>query len=143
MDAKLKELLEPAFREVPAREANAAIARARKERAGSDPGDEDAPALRSYELVLSTWDAFARELLPKLVYHLESVGAHLPGCSGVIVSAFVGERLYFVDARDFIARAASMLGVTPQALVERHGLGERRTAVREPPLLLPGSRGDS
>ena len=86
MSDRLDDLLQPAFREVSAREANAAIARARRERAGGDPDDEDAPALRSYEMVLTTFEAFATELLPKLVYHLESVGAHLPDCRGVIVT---------------------------------------------------------
>lgn len=140
MEERLKELLAPAFREVPAREANQAIARARRERAGGDPADEDAPVLRSYELVLSTWEAFAREQVPKLVYHLESVGARLPECRGVLISAFAGDRLYFLDARALVSRACALLGVTPDELVERHGLGERRTAAREP-LLLPSPKG--
>ena len=114
MEERLRELLEPAFREVPAREANAAIARARREKAGGNPNDEDAPAMRSYEVVLTTWDAFVRDLLPKMVYHLESVRAHLPECRGVIVSAFAGDRLFFVEAREFIARVCRMLGVTPE-----------------------------
>ncbi len=137
MEERLRELLEPAFREVPAREANLAIARARRERAGGVPDDEDAPAFRSYELVLTSWEGFVRELLPKLVYHLESVRAHLPACKGVIISAFVGERLYFVEAAAFIQRICRMLGVSPEQLVSRHGTGERRTAIREPLLLAP------
>jgi hypothetical protein len=137
MEERLRELLEPAFREVPAREANLAIARARRERAGGDPDDEEAPACRSYELVLTSWEGFVRELLPKLVYHLESVRAHLPACKGVIISAFVGERLYFVEAAAFIQRICRMLGVSPQQLVSRHGTGERRTAIRKPLLLAP------
>ncbi len=140
MSDRLDELLQPAFREVPAREANAAIARARRERAGGDPDDEDAPALRSYEMVLTTFEAFATELLPKLVYHLESVGAHLPACRGVIISAFRGERLYFLEAKDLVARACSMLGVTAQQLVDLHGTGEELRPHQEP-LLLPGPRG--
>lgn len=141
MGDRLRELLEPAFRDVPAREANLAIARARRERAGSDPDDEEAPALRSYEMVLTGWDAFARELLPKLVYHLESLGAHLPECRGVIVSAFLGDRLYFIEAGELVERACSMLGLTAAQLVELHGTGERRTALRDEPLLLPGPKG--
>ena len=138
MEERLRELLEPAFREVPAREANQAISRARREKAGGDPDDEDAPAFRSYEMVLTSWEAFVRDLLPKLVYHLESVRAHLPECKGVIISAFLGERLYFVEAGAFIARACAMLGVTADQLVRRHGTGERRTAARDPLLLGPG-----
>src|SRR5438270_13652928 len=103
MDAKLEELLRPSFREVPAREANQAIARARRERAGGDPDDDDAPALRSYEIVLSSWETFVRDQLPKLVYHLESVGAHLPECRGVMIAAFLGERLYFLYAMASLA----------------------------------------
>ncbi len=137
MEERLRELLEPAFREAPAREANQAIARARRERAGGNPDDEDAPAFRSYEMVLTSWEAFVNDLLPKLVYHLESVRAHLPECKGVIISAFVGERLYFLEARALVARACRMLGVSPGQLVQRHGTGERRTAVGEPLLLAP------
>jgi hypothetical protein len=140
VEDRMRELLEPAFREVPAREANQAIARARRERAGGDPDDDDSPALRSYEIVLSTWETFAREQLPKLVYHLESVGAHLPECRGVMISAFLGERLFFVDARALVERVCRMLGVTADVLVARHGTGERRTAIRDP-LLLPPPKG--
>jgi hypothetical protein len=140
MSDRLDELLRPAFREVPAREANAAIARARRERAGGDPDDADGRAQRSYEMVLTTFEAFATELLPKLVYHLESVGARLPDCRGVIISAFRGERLFFLEAKDLVARACSMLGVTAQQLVDLHGTGEERRP-RQEPLLLPGSRG--
>jgi len=140
MDEKLDQLLSAAFREVPAREANAAIARTRRERAGGDPDDDDGPALRSYELVLTSFETFARDLLPKLVYHLESLGAHLPECRGVLISAFRGERLFFLDAGELISRACSILGVTPDQLVARHGTGERRTAIRRDPLLLPGPK---
>lgn len=134
MEDRLRELVSGAFCEVPAREANEAIARERVERAGGGR------ALRSYEIVLTSWETFVREQVPKLVYHLESVGAHLPQCRGVIVSAFLGERLYFIDAKDLVAKVCAMLGVTSDQLVERHGTGERRTAIRDP-LLLPGPKG--
>lgn len=140
MEQKLKELVEPAFREVPASEANVAIARARREQAGGDPDDDDAPVVRSYELVLTTWDRFVREQLPRLIYHLESVGAHLPECRGVMLSVFVDERLCFVNARAAVTRICQMLGVTPDQLSERYGLHEKRTAVNDQPLLLPPTR---
>jgi hypothetical protein len=139
MEEKLRELLEPAFREVAASEANEAIGRARREQAGGDPGDGEAPAVRSYEIVLTTWEHFASDQLPKLVYHLESVGAHLPHCRGVMLSAFVGDRLYFIEAEAAMARVSKILGLTPAQLSERYGLGESRTAVRDP-LLLPGPK---
>jgi len=137
MEAKLRELLQDSFAESPAREANIAIARVRRERAGGDPDDQDGPALRAYELVLTGFEAFARDLLPKLVYHLESIGAHLPACKGVMIAAFVGDRLHFVDAQAFVSRASRMLGISADELVRRHGTGERRTAVQSGPLLLP------
>jgi hypothetical protein len=140
MGDRLRELLEPAFRDVPAREANQAIARARREKAGGDPDDDEAPALRSYEMVLTTYEAFVSELLPKLVYHLESVGAHLPECKGVIVSAFLGERLYFLEARALVSRACALTGMSARQLVDQFGTGERRTAIRGEPLLLPGPK---
>lgn len=125
---KLRQLLADAFREAPAVEANEAIASARA-RGGRQ--------LRSYEIVLSTWEAFVADQVPKLVYHLESVGAHLPECRGVIVSAFLADRLFFVDAGKLVARVCAMLGVSAEQLVDRYGTGERRTAIRDP-LLLPG-----
>lgn len=143
VEEKVRELVQDAFSEAAARDANAAISRVRRERAGGDPADDEAPTLRSYEIVLTGFDAFARELLPKLVYHLESIGAHLPDCRGVVISAFAGERLYFIEAEKFLSRACRMLGVSADELVRRHGTGERRTAVRSEPLLLPGPKGDA
>jgi hypothetical protein len=140
LEPRLAELLQDAFGRTPAREANSAIARARRERAGGDPDDEGGPAFRAYETVLTTFDAFASGALPRLVYHLESIGAHLPECRGVIIAAFTGETLHFVDAKALIARACALLGVSPAQLVQRHGTGERRTAVASAPLLLPGPR---
>lgn len=143
MEERLRELLQDAFAEAAPREANSAIARARRQRAGSDPDDDDAPALRSCEIILTAFEPFARELLPKLVYHLESIGAHLPECRGVMIAAFAGDRLYFVDARAFVARAAGLLGVSADELVRRYGTGERRTAAPSGPLLLPGTKGQA
>jgi hypothetical protein len=143
MEDRIRELLQDAFRQSPAQEANQAIAQARREAAGSAPDDEEGPAARSYELILTTFAAFASDLVPKLVYHLESIGAHLPDCRGVVIAAFAGDRLYFVEARAFVARACRMLGVTPEDLVRRHGTGERRTAVGSEALLLPGPKGDA
>jgi hypothetical protein len=143
MEDRIRELLQDAFRQAPAQEANQAIAQARREAAGSAPDDEEGPAARSYELILTTFAAFASDLVPKLVYHLESIGAHLPDCRGVVIAAFAGDRLYFVEARAFVARACRMLGVTPEDLVRRHGTGERRTAVGSEALLLPGPKGDA
>ena len=140
LEPRLAELLQDAFASAPAREANSAIARARRERAGGNPDDEGGPALRAYETVLTTFDAFASGVLPRLVYHLESIGAHLPECRGVLIAAFTGETLHFVDAKALVARACAMLGVSPAELVRRHGTGERRTAAPGEPLLLPGPR---
>jgi hypothetical protein len=141
MEEKLGQLLQDEFETAAARDANVAISRARRKRAGCDPDDEGGPALRAYEMVLSNFEAFATALLPRLVYHLESIGARLPECKGVIVAAFEGDRLHFLDAKALIARACKLLGVSPADLVARHGTGERTTAVREGPLLLPGPKG--
>jgi len=134
----LAELLQDEFGTAPALEANAAIARSRRQAAGGDPDDEGAPVFRAYEAVLTSFDAFVSGLLPRLVYHLESIGAHLPECRGVIVAAFAGETLHFVAAKALIARACAMLHVSPAELVHQHGTGERRTAIASEPLLLPG-----
>jgi hypothetical protein len=140
MEEKLRQLLQDAFGEAAARDANVAIARARRGREPR-PETDDAPGLRLYEIILTGFAPFASDLLPKLVYHLESIGAHLPECRGVLIAAFVGDSLHFVEAKAFIARACEILGVAPEELVRRHGTGERRTAVRSDPLLLPGPKG--
>jgi hypothetical protein len=143
MEDRIRELLQDTFRQAPAQEANRAIAGARREAAGASPDDDEGPAARSYEMILTTFAAFASDLLPKLVYHLESIGAHLPDCQGVVIAAFAGDRLHFVEAGAFVARACRMLGVTPGDLVRRHGTGERRSAVGSEVLLLPGPKGDA
>src|SRR4051812_39612600 len=122
MDPRLLHLLGPAWLRVPAQEANEAIGRERLRHGEARP-------LRSYELVLSTFEAFERDLLPKLVYHLESIGAHLPECAGVMIAAFFGEQLYFLEARALVASACELLQLTPEALVILHGTGESRTAI--------------
>jgi hypothetical protein len=55
-----------------------------------------------------------------------------------MLSVFVDDRLFFIDAKSAIARVCRMLSFTPDQLSELHGLGERQTAVRGDPLLLPG-----
>jgi hypothetical protein len=123
----VNELLRSAFRTAPGREANEAIERVRREQSGEE-GDEP----RSYELVLTGWEPFEKEQLPKLVYHLESIGSHLPGCSGVFIAAFTGDELRFLHARDLLAEAGRMLGLSAEDLVERYGTGESRTAASGP-----------
>jgi hypothetical protein len=151
MDDALRTLIGLAWKTVPAREANQAIARARRAAAAGEEehfgrtsdsasaDDEGAPLARSYELLLTpeaTLASFAASQLPRLVYHLESIGAHLPHAGGVLLCVFEGESLHFLHTGEFVTAAARALGMTPDALVEKHGTGESRTAVRGPPLLL-------
>src|SRR5437764_7552574 len=151
VDDGLRELLSAAFRTVRARDANVEIAKARAEAAEEGAalsrrprGDEDsAPLSRSYELVLgpeATFASFAAEILPRLVYHLESIGARPPGLKGVLVAIFDGEDLHFVQAGDLLSRAAELSSVPVDELFRRHGTGESRTAQRGPPLPLPPGR---
>jgi hypothetical protein len=146
MDDRLGQLLELAWRTVPAAQANEAIHAARLER--SEPGAEEAGRrlVRLYELVLApdaTFDSFARDQLPKLVYHLESVRAVPPRCGGIVVAVFLGADLRFLDAGELIARVAGLLATTPDDLFRRHGTGESRKPVSPvPPLALPPGRGE-
>jgi hypothetical protein len=137
LDDRLQKLLDLAFRIEPAAGANVAIDDVRHSEAqGGQP-------VRSYELVLApdaTFVAFAEKVLPRLVYHLESLKARPPAFNGTVVSIFVGERLLFVRAADFLPAAAGLLATTVDELYRRHGTGELRTAVpapRGPPLALP------
>jgi hypothetical protein len=151
VDDKLRKLLSAGFRTVLARDANSEIAKARTEAAeeGASPsrpsrGSEGGMALsRSYEMVLdprATFASFAADLLPRLVYHLESIGARPPACKGVLVAIFDGEDLHFVQAGDLVARAADLSSVPVEELFRRHGTGESRTAQSGPPLALPPGR---
>lgn len=148
MDARLARLLELAYRTAPAAEANRAISEAREEAAAAGAAaarpprspEGSLPLARSYELVIDPdepWERFATEALPRLVYHLESVGAHPPSCKGMVVAAFVGDRLHFLRAGEVLRRAAELMGVAVEELFRRHGTGESRTAVSSPPLPLP------
>jgi hypothetical protein len=149
MDERIAALLDLAYRNVPAAEANSAIAEARQQaaEAGAAPArplrddHSSVPLSRSYELVLdptTDWQRFASDTLPRLVYHLESVGARPPLCKGIVIAAFVGERLYFLQAADVVRHAAEAIGISVDELFRRHGTHESRTAVREAPLALPG-----
>jgi hypothetical protein len=151
VDDKLRELLSAAFRTVRARDANSEIAKARAEAAeeGASPSRQSrgeaagTPLSRSYEMVLdpqASFASFATDVLPRLVYHLESIGARPPGCRGVLVAIFDGEDLHFAHAGDLVARAAELSSVPVEELFRRHGTGESRTAQRGPPISLPPGR---
>lgn len=148
MDSRLSRLLEIAYRTVPAAQANQAISEEREEAAASGAATSrplrDAagglPLGRSYELVIDpegSWEQFATGALPRLVYHLESVGAHPPGCKGIVVAAFAGDELHFLRAGELIGRVAELTGTSVAELFRLHGTGESRTAVRGPPPALP------
>jgi hypothetical protein len=148
VDDRLRELLSVAFRTVAARDANAAIAQAREEAAKAGAAharplrdDEGAvPLARSYEIVLpdgATFARFAAETLPRLVYHLDSVGARPPVCKGMVLAVFEGDRLHFLRAAEALASAARLADTSVDELFRRHGTGESRTAQRGPPAALP------
>jgi hypothetical protein len=148
VDDRVARLLEIAYRTAPAADANRAISEAREEAAAAGASasrparalEGSQPMARSYELVIDpdgSWERFAAEALPRLVYHLESVGAHPPSCKGMVVAAFVGDRLHFLRAGEMIDRAAELSGLPVEELFRRHGTGESRTAVASAPLGLP------
>src|SRR5207248_4550589 len=68
MDEKIRELLQDAFSEAAARDANVAIARARR----PDGDDEASPSLRSYEIILSGFGAFANDRSEEHTSELQS-----------------------------------------------------------------------
>jgi hypothetical protein len=148
VDPRLSRLLDIAYRTVPAAQANQAISQEREEAAASGaatarPPRDAASGVRlgkSYELVIDpegSWERFASGALPRLVYHLESVGARPPGFKGMVVAVFVGDELHFLRAGELIGRAAELTGTSVEELFRRHGTGEFRTAVRGPPPALP------
>jgi hypothetical protein len=165
MDDGLKKILALAWRSVPAIEANTAMLRARRATAAGEEAarrgqfdleleeSDDAPMARAYEVALApdaTLESFARDQLPRLVYHLESIGAHLPRPAGVVICMFAGDELFFIQPAELFATLCAELRVTPAELTERYGTHELRTAIRRdgtvtetkvpkgPPLALPG-----
>lgn len=132
----LRPLLDRAFLVAEAREANAALARAREEFARTP----DAKSF-SYEAVVPedpdpAW--LTDGLIRKVVYHCESTRSPLPECAGVFVSLFVGQRLFCISAADVVGFACEVLELTPEILVERFGTGESRQPLRPTAGLLPG-----
>lgn len=135
MDAAtfLAPLLAKALDRAPARDANAAIERARA---------EVGEGSRSFEVVAgdgAEW--LERTLLPKLVYHLESLGIRPPKYPRIFASLFVGDEVVFVRMQDLMEFSSGVLGLTADRMYEKWGTGERREAVRDekkPILALPG-----
>lgn len=117
-EARLDELLAHSFHAAPARDANAEIARVRRER-----GTEHAEAL-SYEVLLSA-DAPARYLvesvLPKLVYFLDCRGLKLPNAPGVFLSLFVGEHIHFLPMDATLELLSRWSGLDYAEMVRRWG----------------------
>jgi hypothetical protein len=138
MDPKLTPLFEKAFDRAPALRANERIQAAREALAAQ-------PKVRSYEVVVPpepTLEWLRTTVLPRMVYHLESLGLRPPQAPGVFVTFFMGEELVLVHGRDLFAFAEQALGMTSAQMLERWGTGERRTPIRgdeEPrtPLRLP------
>ena len=156
MDDALKRIIGLSWRTVPAIEANEAILRARRATAMGEEAmsrgqleagasaaqenedDADAPMARAYEIALpagATLETFARDQLPKLVYHLESIGAHPPHARGVVVCLFAGEDLHFLQAGELLTAVCAELAISSDELVRRYGTGELRTAIRAAPAL--------
>lgn len=123
MELDLAPLLARAFHSAEASHANVAIAEAR----------EKLGEARSYEVLVPDRpddDWLSEGFLKKLVYFCESTRAPLPGCPGVFVSFFAGDRLHCVLASEVIAFACDRLATTSEDLVRRYGTGEVRHALR-------------
>jgi hypothetical protein len=118
MSELVEKLIGQAFASASPIEANVAIERARVER-----GDELAPAV-SYEVALPNLgpDEFlTSKVLPRLVYVLDCRGAGLSGATGVFVSLFTADRLYFIEASDVIAALAEARKLGLDEVKQRYG----------------------
>lgn len=114
-------LLDLAFERASALDANARIEDVRERLGG------EAPA-RSYEVVLperSSLEWLSGSLMPRLIYFLESLGAHPPEAPGIFLSVFAGQELYFLRVRDVFAFASEALQLTPDQMLQRWGTGEQ------------------
>jgi hypothetical protein len=118
VDPRLDSLLRRAIRRVSAAEANAAIAEMRVRE-----GTGDRPAA-SYEVVVpaqAAGDYLLSSLLPRLVYFLDSMGYKLPRCSGLFLSLFHGDHLFFVRAADAVDELSRLSGLSPEEMVKQFG----------------------
>ncbi|HSN98581.1 MAG TPA: STAUR_1299 family protein [Candidatus Nanopelagicales bacterium] len=126
MDLDLTRLYARAFHAAEAARAAEALSEARLLQPGEGP-------VRAYEVIVPEGADLAwleGGLLRSLVYFCESTRAPLPGCAGVFVALFAGDRLHCVAASEVVAFGCEALGVTPEELVRRHGTGEVRHALR-------------
>ena len=141
MESTLQPLFDRAFLRAKAQEANQTIQRAREV--------EGEPA-RSFEMVVAPeagLEWLQAKLLPRLVYHLESLGVRPPAYPGVFLSLFLGDELFCVHTRDAMAFAQEALHLTADEMYARWGTGELRHAIRpdeDPPrtLALPTGKDD-
>jgi hypothetical protein len=139
MDPTLLPLVDLAFGMAEAIQANAAIAEARDAHPGARP--------TSYEVVVADGQglaALAEAVLPRLLYHLDSLGARPPHWGEVFLSLFIGHQLHFVQASDAMPLLLAARGLTAAEALQRFGAGGRTPKAAEPaaggsPLLLgPG-----
>lgn len=145
MESYLAPLLAKSFDRAEARDANEAIGRARRQ-----VGEQ----ARSFEVAVpETADAgwLEKALVPKMVYHLESLGIRPPEYGGIFASLFVGEKLWFVRMKDLMEFAGAQLKLSGEQLYAKWGTGEARRAVDlhenkrpqksgGPPLALPSGK---
>jgi hypothetical protein len=124
MESELSPLFDQAFLRAKASQANEVIERAR---------EMEGEGSKSFEMVVppeAGVEWLEAKLLPRLVYHLESLGVRPPGYPGVFLSLFVGDELCCVRTRDAMAFAAAQLHLSADQMVARWGTGEVRHAVR-------------
>jgi hypothetical protein len=117
-EASLQALLNRAFAQVKAADANLAIADMRIEE-----GSEHRPAV-SYEAVLpasNPAEYLTGSLMPRLVYFLDSGGFKLPRCAGVFISLVHGDDLFFIRAADAVDELSRITGISPMQMVRRFG----------------------
>ena len=108
-------LLERAFLQCPARDANSAIAEVR--------GSWGVPGRAvSFEVVLDDglgWSYLRDSVAPQLARFLRSKRMRVDACAPVFLSIFSGESLYFVGAQDFFGHYCAAESVDAVALCDR------------------------
>ena len=99
-----------AFREGPAAQANQLIDEVRRATHAA------LGAAVNYELVLNGRppDYLRREVAPRLAFFLRSKRYHVNRCGPVFLSMFLGDRVYFVHARDFFEELRTSEGLAEE-----------------------------
>jgi hypothetical protein len=131
----VEHLLEESFHRCPGEQANAEIARIRGEYL------LEFGAAQCYEVVVSTQQDLAADLLPRFAHHLRAKRMVVEACPQLFVALFREGNLYFLRSRNFVDHLLAREKLTAQDVPRRIEAWRRsqapETYAEDPLLALP------